>query len=320
MTLKKIAELSGVSVSTVSKVMHGSGEISDETIMKVKNAAKELGCFEKYYTGKYEKRVIAVILPEICSEFYSSIASEINICAEKYNAAVIFSQSMFDDDKCVEIADYLAFRGMADGLVIIGNPQLKQKIDIPSVIISDSKISVSDTVALNISTAVFSAAEYLLKCGHEKIAYVGERRTTSKLNILKQALNKYNIPLKPEYTYISDSRFMSAGYSGAQYMINLKTPPTAIVAAYDYIALGMFEYFKQHNINVPNDISVIGMDNIIAAHCSDLTSVAFDYKRMCRSAVDLLFKRIENKYYCPAQKLEFNAELIIRNSVKNITN
>ncbi len=76
MTLKKIAELSGVSVSTVSKVMHGSGEMSDATIIKVKNAAKELGCLEKYYTGKYEKKVITVILPEICSEFYSNIAAE----------------------------------------------------------------------------------------------------------------------------------------------------------------------------------------------------------------------------------------------------
>lgn len=318
MTLKKIAELSGVSVSTVSKVMHGSSEISSDTVIKVKNAARELGCLEKYYTGKYEKKVIAVILPEVASEFYSNIAAEITNCAEKYNAAVIFSQSMFDEKKCIEVADYLSFRGMADGIIIIGHSELKHKLDIPAVVISGNTPNSSDCIDMNISPAVFDAVEYLLKCGHTKIAYVGEARTMSKLAILKQALNKYNIPLKDEYTYISDKRFMSAGLFGASHMLNLDTPPTAVVAAYDYIALGMIEYFNQHNIYVPEDISVIGMDNITAASCSSLTSITFDYKNMCSDVVNLLFKRIANKFYCPIQNINYDAELIIRNSVKNI--
>lgn len=318
MSLKKIAELSGVSVSTVSKVMHGNGEISESTVLKVKNAAKELGCLEKYYIGKYNKTVIAVILPEFGSEFYTRLASEIAECAEKHGAVTIFSQSSFNKEKCTEIADYLSFRGMADGIVLIGHSDLKQKLDIPSVVQGEVMGVPSDCINCNIAPAVFSAVDYLAGCGHKKIAYVGEQHTMSKLHLLKQALSKQGIPLKDEYTYISENRFMSAGFHGAQYILGLKNPPTAIIAAYDYIALGMIEYFKQNKINVPDDISVIGMDNIIAAEYGNLTSIAFDYKRMCEETVDLLFKRIENKYYTPTHSINYDAKLIIRNSVKNI--
>lgn len=318
MTLKKIAELAGVSVSTVSKVMHGSNEISEETAAAVKNAARELGCLEKYYKGEYEKIVIAVILPEIGSEFYSNIASEITVFAEERGATVIFAQSLFDKNKCMEIADYLSFRGMADGIIVIGHSELKRKLDIPFVIIDGDAENDSDCIRMSIDNAVFAAVKYLIKCGHKKIAYIGEPRTMVKLELLKTALNKNNVPLKQEYTYISDNRFMSAGFCGANHLLSLENPPTAIVAAYDYIALGIIEYFKMHNISMPEDISVIGMDNIIAASCSNLTSIASDYKGACREAVDLLFKRIENKYYCPKQNIAFEGELIIRESVKKI--
>ena len=318
MTLKKIAELAGVSVSTVSKVMHGNTEISEETAAAVKNAAKELGCLEKYYKGEYGKPVIAVIIPEVCSEFYSNIASETAAFAERHGAAAILAQSMFDGNKCTEIADYLSFRGMADGIVIIGHSELKKKLDVPFVIIGGNDKSASDCIYMDMENAVSDAVKYLIKCGHKKIAYVGEQRTSSKLALLKKIMKKNDIPLKKEYTYVSGGRFMSAGFAGAEQLLSLKNPPTAIIAAYDYIALGMMEYFKLHNISVPKDISIIGMDNIIAASCSNLTSIAFNYKSICRETVDLLFKRIENKYYCPKQSIAFDAELVIRESVGNI--
>lgn len=252
------------------------------------------------------------------SEHYSNIAHELSKCIEEYNASVIFSQSMFDKNKCTEAADYLSFRGMVDGIITIGFSLFNQNVNIPSVSINSIGSAYSDCINFNISPAIFSAVDYLLKCGHTKIAYIGEPLTMLKLEILKQALHKYNISLRDEYTYISDNRFMTAGFLGARHMSDLPDPPTAIVAAYDYIALGAIEYFNSNGINVPEDISLIGMDNIIAASCSNLTSIAFDYKSMCNNMVDLLFKRIENKYYRPIQNITFDAELIIRGSVKNI--
>lgn len=314
MKLSDIAKMSGVSVSTVSKVMHGSDEISEKTKDAVTKAAKELGCFEKYSKKKYEKKVIAVIIPEIRSEYYSSIAAMMSDCIKKAGMEVIFAESNFSGSKCVEIADFFSFRSMADGIIMFSDRETGKKLNIPSVIICDEENP--QCICVNIKNAVFDAIEYLKNNGHRNIAFIGEALTQSKLCLFKEAMNKFALPVYNDYIHISNGRFYDAGKEGAKSFLSLKTRPTAVVAAYDYIAMGAIDFFGSCGVCVPRDISVIGMDDISAASAAGLTSVRTDYNFLCSEAVDLLIKRIENKYYCPRRCICINGELVIRSSVR----
>lgn len=320
MKLSDIAKLAGVSVSTVSKVMAGSKEISKNTKEAVIKIAKDNGVFEKYYHGTYEKKVVAVILPEIKSEHYSRIATIIRQLVEAKGDMTIFAETNFEDEKYTRYIEYFAFRGMADGIITVGGNNIKVDAGIPIVMIGGTGGSAIDTVSFDIKNAIETAVQYLKKCGHKKIAYIGEKLTSGKGECIKEALKNNFLDIYDEYMITSGKRFENAGVDGVKRLLKASEMPTAIIAAYDYIAMGAIDALKTAGYSVPDDISVIGMDDIAAASYPDisLTTIRIDYKAMCEIAVDLITKKIQNKYFRIRQNILIQTELEIRDSVKHI--
>lgn len=320
MKLSDIAKLAGVSVSTVSKVMAGSKEISKNTKEAVIKIAKDNGVFEKYYHGTYEKKVVAVILPEIKSEHYSRIATIIRQLVEAKGDMTIFAETNFEDEKYTRYIEYFAFRGMADGIITVGGNNIKVDAGIPIVMIGGTGGSAIDTVSFDIKNAIETAVQYLKKCGHKKIAYIGEKLTSGKGEYIKEALKNNFLDIYDEYMITSGKRFENAGVDGVKRLLKASEMPTAIIAAYDYIAMGAIDALKTAGYSVPDDISVIGMDDIAAASYPDisLTTIRIDYKAMCEIAVDLIMKKIQNKYFRIRQNILIQTELEIRDSVKHI--
>ena len=320
MKLSDIAKLAGVSVSTVSKVMAGSGEISDKTKETVIKIAKDNGVFEKYYHGTYEKKVVAVILPEIKSEHYANIATTIRELVENSGAMTIFAETNFEDEKYARFIEYFAFRGMADGIITVGGKRINADADIPVVMICGNGNGKIDTVSIDFKKAIETTVKYLKDCGHRKIAYIGERLTASKCQHTRDALEQNFLDVNEEHMITSNKRFENAGIDGVKQLFKTSEMPTAIIAAYDYIAMGAIKALKEAGRSVPEDISVIGMDNIAAAAYPDisLTTIGIDYKALCEIAVDLIMKKIKNKYFRIRQDILVEAELEIRDSVKHI--
>ena len=106
MTMTKLAKLSGVSVSTVSKVFSGNPEISEETRNKVIALAKQAGCFEKYFKPQYSKKQIAVICPELLGIHYSKLATDIEKNFHKRSATMLLSISNFSAKTQNELIEY----------------------------------------------------------------------------------------------------------------------------------------------------------------------------------------------------------------------
>jgi DNA-binding LacI/PurR family transcriptional regulator len=98
--------------------------------------------------------------------------------------------------------------------------------------------------------------------------------------------------------------------------------PTAIFAAYDYIALGIIQYIRKHNKTVPDDFSIVGVDDIsFSSHLNiELTTIKLNTQEICDLILDLLYKKINNKFYKLRQNITVRCDLIIRDSVKNIKN
>lgn len=319
MTLKDLAKLAGVSVSTVSKVMSDSSEISAKTKSRVLKIAKEHGCYERLYKGKYEKTVIGIVVPEFSSEYYTAMADYLMRNIEQRGAMAILAQTGFSDSKCKDFAEYFYGICKVDGIIVICEALGIKKTNIPMVVIEGRHGGV-DTVYIDYASAINDAVRYLKDCGHSRIAFIGETKTSSKLEMFKKAMNANHLMTEQRYISISSKRFEAAGYHAMEQVYNQTPPPTAVFAAYDYIAIGAITYLKSINKQVPDDISIIGMNDIAAAAYNDisLTSIGVDYDLLCSEACDLLMRRIKTPYYVSYREIKIKCTLEQRASVKKI--
>lgn len=320
MNLSTIAKKANVSVSTVSKAFSDSREISEETRENILNIAKELGVYDKYYKGKYNRRIIAVIAPELKSQLYYAIISELNEIFDRMGCTLSISVYNFDKNIQAELIRYYATFGHSDGIIVIGNPlPVEIEIEVPVIVIGNDNKQF-DCVAQDSSEAMNEAIRHLKDNGHRRIGFIGEGLTTAKLSLFREAMFRNCIPVNEEWIITSDERFEAAGYSGMNHLFELAERPTAIVAAYDYIALGIYRSIYEHGYMVPDDVSVIGMDNIdvIRNVHPPMTSIGVNPKELCGVVAALMMKKLENRYYRLDEILVFKSKLSIRESVKKI--
>ena len=320
MTLRKLASLAGVSVSTVSKAFSDSGEISNETKQRIFAVARREGCFEKYYKGKYQKDIIAVICPEICSEYYSQILT----CLEKeinaMGAVMVVSISHFDRTREKQLFEYHSFLQKTDGVIVIGDGcGIINTSYIPAVAVGNTqRLKNIDSVGIDVKKALKQAVAYLKKNGHRKIGFAGEMRTAFKCQEFICAMEESGLTAERDWIYISEERFEAAGRDCAQMILNCKERPTALIAAYDYIALGIIQQLRESSLRVPEDFSLIGMDDISAASYTgvELTSIRTPVEDLCRVVLKLLKRKMKNPYACCTNVIQVSSELIVRNTVK----
>lgn len=320
MTLKDIAKLAGVSVGTVSKAFSGSREVGEETKNRIFEIARENGCFDRYNKNKFDKKVVAVIIPEVNSDLYYRILLELDKEITKKGGIMLTSISNFSVDKTAELFNYYSGYCKADGVIIVGNiGKIKNPLHVPAVALGTStKIKNIDTIFTKSENAMLEAVVHLRNLGHTKIGFIGEKLTKSKLDIFKYAMAQAGIAINPNYINVTSKRFEEAGVSMAEEMIFKKQLPTAVVAAYDYIAIGFIKGLINHGYRVPEDVSVIGMDDIGVSKYleTSLSSINPNYIQACKIAVDMIFQKMKNQYIMfNKDEHTINSDLFIRESV-----
>ena len=318
MNLNTLAKLAGVSVATVSKAFSGSDEISAETRDRIFSLARKLGCFDKYNKNKFEKKVIAVICPELNSNYYNAIITLLNREITARGHIMTVSVGEFSAERERELFAYYSSYCKADGIIAV-NPhdQLENPLQIPAVSIGTHMESPSiDSIRSNLSTAIDDAVLSLKAQGHTEIGFVGEPLTMSKLEYFKESMQKADLPLYDHWIHVSPVRFEQAGIRAIEEMLQQGPLPTAILAAYDYIAIGVLKGLRQNGLRCPEDLSVVGMDDISVAPYleTSLSSIRTYTDEACRIAVDLITKKLTNQYYSARSEITVSAEFIPRAS------
>lgn len=319
MTLSKLAKIAHVSVSTVSKAFSASPEVSPETRKYIFDLAREHGCFEKYYKEKYDKKVIAVVCPEIKSAYYAEFVSLLEKKITEKNYTMLLSISNFDLQKEMDIVYYYRCFAKVNGVIVMGGLKgLCSSEGIPTVgIFSDGEVrNDMDIITLGWS-GIQEAVSYLKECGHKDIAFIGERHTLFKQQNFVSAMEEFGLPVREEFLITSDSRFEQAGAECAAALLQLKELPTAVIAAYDYMAFGAIDYWNAHGFKVPEELSVIGIDDIAAANYGaiQLTSVKTDFERVCQMALEMLEEKMQNPQMKTYRHKTADSVLVKRNSV-----
>jgi LacI family transcriptional regulator len=218
-------------------------------------------------------------------------------------------------------------RGLADGLLLVlpRNPgdylsTLRQH-RFPHVLIDHRGVDeVTPAVAASNRRGAYNATEYLVELGHRRIGFItgamDQMCARDRLEGYRAALADRGIPLDPELVYEGDF-FQPLAYAGASALLELSHPPTAIFASNDVSAFGAMEAIRVHGLHIPDDVSVVGFDDIPqAAHVHPpLTTVRQPLEEMGRAATRMLLEYIKDPQR-PVERVELPTGLVIRQSCR----
>lgn len=298
MTLSKIASLANVSVSTASKAFSMSTEVNEETREMIFDIAKKHGCFKKFFNAKYPRLVIAVICPEFESLHYTSAIAHIQQSLEERGCEICVASTKFSKKRARELMDYYTKYARVDGIILFDAASaLSASIDLPVVCVGRAA-SFATRVSNSARAAMEQAVDHFISHGITDIGFIGEHLTTSKEESFKDILTAKLGGYDPDFIAIGD-RFADGGYETAKRIIEGGRIPRAFICGYDYLAIGAMRCFTEHGYRIPEDIAIIGMDDIPEARFMNppLSSIGSNLSETCRAAADTLINMLMGRPY-----------------------
>lgn len=330
-TIKDIAKEANVSIAAVSLVLNNKpSRISEGKKQEIKDIAVRLN-YQPNLNAKglasNKTTTIGLLIPDIENPFFASLAKalESNLKANRYSMILTNTDDKFEND--VEAIKNLNNKGVDGFLLILSNESYKKKDDItnilnrlnkPFVLIDRTFNDISyNQVSYDNFLGQYLATEFLIKQGYKDISYIAPPLDSftveSRVNGFKQALSDNNIVLKDNMIVHGNYRF-SSGYELTEQL--LRQGSKAIVVSNDMMAYGTIKKINELNKDIPNDVAVVGYDDLIYSNMSlvSLTTVRQDYTILAEESIKLLIKLLKNKEEESFVQIVLEPILIIRNS------
>ncbi|KRE49933.1 LacI family DNA-binding transcriptional regulator [Paenibacillus sp. Soil724D2] len=329
--IKDVAKKAGVSVTTVSRVLNGEKYVKDDLKAKVKRVIDELGYAPSHIARSLVRKktnLIGVIVPDLTSSFYSTILSSIEETASLNDYNLLVCNIIEDTDK--ELKYLNVFKEMrVDGIIIMHEKlsddirSFINKLDIPVIFSSvrplDHKFV---SVIIDDYEAAYDATRYLIELGHERIAFIGGdmRDITSGQNRYvgyRNALKDNRVKIVNDYIRFGDYKTQS-GYNLMKELLACEPRPTALFAVSDDMAVGAMNCIHDHQLKVPDDISIIGFDGSQLTELvrPRLSSMEQPIQDMGKITVDTLIELISDPTFSPREDLILGHKLVVRDSCR----
>jgi LacI family transcriptional regulator/LacI family repressor for deo operon, udp, cdd, tsx, nupC, and nupG len=305
--IKEVAKLAKTSTATVSRVINQSGYVSDEMKARVLRAIKELDYKPLQRNGENRKtRTIALVVPDIENPFFAKLTKEISKIANTldYNILLINLSGLKNDGGYFLLN--LISTGI-DGIIYTSSYRLEdvinkaKEIKIPIVVLDRELKNIQvDSISVNNENAAYLATEYLVKLGHKKIAFIGGTEnmeiSINRHRGYKMALEKSQLPY--DTTIVEHGDFsLESGYKSIKKLMNSSKDITGIVAGNDLMAIGAINYLNFKGYKIPEDISIVGFDDIELASSitPKLTTIAYPLIKMSKLAIEAVIQSISGK-------------------------
>lgn len=312
MTLSKLAQLANVSVSVVSKAFSGREDVSESMREHVFAVAREHGCFQQFYHVPYDKPVVAVIIPEVISQFYIHYMETLKKNLEESGYTMLLSISNFDDQMKEELIRYHVEHGKVDGLIVFGSCPTFSSPSTAVVSFGRENPVFGCNVKFCLREGMEQALLALKAAGHRRIAYVGEPLTEGKALLFRELLEQHGFETSKEYLVCSRFRFAEAGADGARQLWVQDQKPTAIFGAYGYITQGILSELERMGVSVPEEVSVISMDSDPdPVHPTrEVACIPSEIETVCAAMVRALSERIRSKHPNAPQIMEVSTRFV----------
>jgi LacI family transcriptional regulator len=329
-TIKDVAREANVSVATVSRVLNGSGPVSEKTRRLIREVAGRMRYVphsgaRSLITSKTQ--TLGVLLPDLYGEFFSEVIRGMDDTAQRNGFHLLISRA-YADRHGIETA-IRAMRGRVDGVVAM-SPDLDAEslLNLPSTIPVVLLCSVSrgneiDSLTIQNCRGAREMVTHLVSLGHRRIAIIkGSPRNYDAA----ERLRGYRIALReggiaPDTSLELGGDFTECGgYNATLALLEMTPPPTAIFAANDSMAIGALSALRESGVEVPEHMAVAGFDDIPLARYLDppLSSVHVPICELGARAVELLLHGITNKNDHARKRERVSTKLVIRRSTGSL--
>ena len=326
-TIREVAQAAGVSIATVSRILNGQGGVSPGLVEQVETAVKEL----KYQPNSVaralkvrESKSIGLLIPDIENPFFPALVRGVEDAAQIGGYALILCNT---DGKQGEEEKYIRFllSKQIDGIIFTGNFTAEDwkkwlpVLNVP-VVLLDRRVEGTSfsTVMVDNYLGAFMAVEHLIQQGNKKIALISGRALSAnngdRIKGYFAALKQYGLPQHPELMAEGQFSFES-GYNAVDQLVNQGVDFDAVFACNDMMAIGAIERLIELGRRVPEDVAVVGFDNIRMAgwYKPALTTVDQPVYEMGQIAAQMLIEHM-NGTKREAEQVVIKPELVLRQS------
>lgn len=326
-TIRDVARKAGVGIGTVSRVLNDSPMVSEETRRRVQDAIKALDYSPSLVARRLSRgrsMAIAVIAPFFIRRSYVERLQGIEnvLSTSGYDLVLYNVETVARRDECLRSLP----RGeRLDGLLILSlaptddEAERLLRLGVPTVLI-DAFHEALPTVTVDDMAGARTAVQHLIDLGHKRIAYVGEYLNDNPFNFrpvvdryrgYRDALAGAGIPFQPQYHCQGKYGWREA-HRMAQALFALDEPPTAIFAYSDTLAFGVIEAAQHHNLSIPDQLSVVGFDDVEIAQYLRLTTLRQPLYESGARGAELLLEQIGSDVGRRVPHVVLPTELVVR--------
>jgi LacI family transcriptional regulator, repressor for deo operon, udp, cdd, tsx, nupC, and nupG len=324
-TIQDVARRAGVSVATVSRVLNNRDIVSNATASNVEQAIKELN-YEPSVLGRNlrtsKSRLLLVLIPSIANPFYAEIIKGIEdiVLDQGYNILLCETDSNPERE---EIYINLVRNRMADGIISLDPAvdkvrlkELAKKYPIVQCSEYDKDGTVS-YVSIDSELAAYQVVRYLVQIGHTKIGLINSDNkylyARDRYKGYVKALEENNIPINNNWIYNVETVGFVKGQLAMRSLLNQSDRPTAIFADSDVLAIGALKEIHSIGLRVPQDIALVGFDNICLSNMMHptLTTISQPMYKLGSASASMIIDKIKGK---EVENIILDHELIIRES------
>lgn len=327
-TLSDVARHARVSTATVSRCLNMPDQVRAETRARVEAAVAELG-YTPHFGGRAlasnRTNTIGAVIPTMENAIFARGVQVLEEELSARNITLLVATSGYDIDREKDKIRALLGRGV-DGLILVGEARPQEIYDlllargVPFVLVwTYSGHCPYPCVGFDNRGAARAMAEHVLSLGHRDVAMISGRtawndRASQRVQGVREALAAHGLTLRSEYLVEADYSLESAA-EAARHLIALPVRPTAIICGNDVQAAGALNGLRSGGLRVPEDVSVVGFDDIDLAHAVTpaLTTVHVPHRRMGIAAGDLLYRMIGGA--SPEEGIVFETKIVERESL-----
>ncbi|MCF7504680.1 MULTISPECIES: DNA-binding transcriptional regulator CytR [Vibrio] len=326
-TMKDVAQLAGVSTATVSRALMNPEKVSVSTRKRVEAAVLEAGYSPNTLARnlrRNESKTIITIVPDICDPYFAEIIRGIEDAAVENDYLVLLGDSGQQKKRESSFVN-LVFTKQADGMLLLGTDhpfdvsKPEQKNLPPMVMACEFAPELElPTVHIDNLTSAFEAVNYLAQLGHKRIAQISGPATATLCKFrqqgYQQALRRAGVSMNPAYSTVGDFTF-EAGAKAVRQLLALPEQPTAIFCHNDAMAIGAIQEAKKLGLRVPQDLSIVGFDDIqFAQYCDPpLTTISQPRYEIGRQAMLMMLDLLKGNDVQAGSRL-LEAKLVVRGS------
>ena len=305
-TIQDVAKKAGVSVSTVSRVLNGKVDVAGDTQERILGVISKLGYTSNLAARSMRSRrkdLLGLVVPDIGFPYSIEVMKGINraIAESSFDLLVYTMGDVKKSGAVLHEQHYVSLlnNSITDGVIIVASAAAEFITDAPIIAVDPHVVNprYPSVQGTNYHGAV-DVIKYLVKLGHQRIGFICGRpeigSAQRRLKGYKDALKEAGIEI--DESLIAPGDFTTkSGYTSAMELLKSKSPPTAIFAANDQSALGVFQAAEEMGLRIPEDLSVVGFDNISEAKYVGLTTVDQFLSEMGYIATQMLIKMVNRE-------------------------